>query len=76
MIWFLLYLFASWIVLSFPMVWVVSKLDKSLAYLISHDPDYRFIIALGWPVFLCAALIFQLRYIWDPIYLKMFQGEK
>ena len=70
MIWFLLY-----VVLSFPAVWAMSKIDEDLAIL-TNDSGYRFIIAMGWPVFLSAALIFQLRYIWNLIYLKMFQGEK
>lgn len=76
MIWSVICLFALYVVLSFPAVWAASKLDKDIAWLMSHDPDYRFIIVLAWPVFLCGGLVFQLRYVWDLIYFKLFQGEK
>lgn len=67
MVWLLLY-----VVLSFPAVWVMGKLDKGLC----NDSEQRFTSAMFWPVFLFLMLIYQLGTIWDSIYLKMFPGDK
>lgn len=67
MVWLLLY-----VVLSFPAVWVMGKLESPLV----TDPEQRFTSAMFWPVFLFLMLIYQLGTIWDSIYLKMFPGDK
>ena len=66
MIWFLLY-----VVLSFPAVWAMGKLDKDLC----NDSEARFGCAMFWPVFLFFTLIYQLGPTWDSIYLKMYPEE-
>jgi len=67
MIWFLLY-----VVLSFPAVWVMGKLDSPLV----SDPEWRFTTAMFWPVFLFLTLLLQLGPMWNSIYLFIFPGDK
>lgn len=67
MIWILLY-----VVLSFPAVWAVGKLEKELTY----DPEWRFITGMFWPVFLFLTLLLQVGPTWNSIFLFIFPGDK
>ena len=69
MIWFLL---IAYVVLSFPAVWAVGKLEKEP----TDDPEWRFITAMIWPMDLFFTLLLQLAPTWNSIYLFIFPGEK
>ena len=67
MIWFLLY-----VVLSFPAVWVIGKLEPPP----ESDPTWRFITAMIWPMYFFLTLVCQIGPTWNSIYLFIFPGDK
>ena len=72
MIWFLLTYCVAYVVLSFPAVWAMGKLDKEL----TDDSEFRFVTAMFWPGYLFLTLVYQVEPMWNSIYLFIFPGEK